>query len=315
MCRLNAVAISLSLLLFAASASAQIYRWVDDNGRVQFSDKPHSQQAEVVKLRSSASGWKPLNIEVIQQGSLQGGSARLDEAKVQRDVNLVYRFYDEVIYFDFYRQVPVKIHLLPNRAEYIAFVRKAMGADGSQSLGLYVPSLHEIAVYIHEDEIGGLESTYATIRHEASHAILHSLAERMPLWLNEGMAEQMETLVATDGELAILPHRNNRAVCLQRRQRVGDVLAFVEIKSDRWQKANLAEGTNQSMAGQLVYFLLSRSYGRSLITRLLQDYKRGVNVRSYYLLDEHYVGGRQTLNIHWRQWLSEDMRSPVEIRF
>lgn len=327
MFRLNAVVIFLSLLLAAASSSAQIYRWVDEQGRVQFSDKPQSEKAEILTLESSPSGWKPLDIEVVQQGTLAGhtsaaGAAAssndhraIDTARIQQDVNRVYRFYDQVMYFDFYQTVPVKIHLLANRAEYLAFVRAHLGADASQALGIYIPALHKIAVYLHEEEIGGINSTYATIRHEASHAILDSVARRMPLWLNEGMAEQMETLLEHNGQLVLHAHTANRRVCLQWPESVQQVLPFMEARSDYWQRANLQSGTNQAMAGQLVYHLLSKNYGRSLITRLLQDYKRGVNVRSYYLLDEHYIGGRKALDIHWKQWLKSGMNDPAVIRF
>lgn len=310
---LNVAVICLSAL-FAASASAAVYRWTDAQGQVHFSDKPQVQNAEQVQVKTQASSWQPLNIEVIQQGTLKGQEQALDVAKIQRDVNNVYRFYTNVIYFDFYRQVPVKIHLLPDRSEYLKFVRQQMGADASHSLGIYIPALHEIAVYLHEPRYGGIDSTYATIRHEASHAILHSLADILPSWLNEGMSEQMETLHLDNNQLVVTAHAGNR----RQVSRVGknrDILAMTEVQNHQWRHDNEQNGINQGLSGQLVYMLLSTTYGRSLVTRLLQDYKRGVNVRSYYLLDEHYIGGARALNIHWQQWLADGMATPAEIRF
>ena len=67
------------------------------------------------------------------------------------------------------------------------------------------------------------------------------------------------------------------------------------------------------MSGQLVYMLLSTDYGRSLITRLLQDYKRGVDVRAFYLLDQHYIGGASALDIHWKNWIAAGMETPAQI--
>ena len=98
-------------LLFPAMAQAQIYRWVDDKGQVHFSDKPVDKaKAEVVNIETSPSSWQPLDIEVIRQGNFAADAAQLGTARIQRDVNNVYRFYDQVMYFDFYRKVPVKIH-------------------------------------------------------------------------------------------------------------------------------------------------------------------------------------------------------------
>lgn len=313
---LSAAAIGLSLLLCICPAGAEVYRWVDEKGQVHFSDRSASAAgAETVQLKVRASQWQKLDIQVIQQGSLQQQAPALDVERIRQDVNNVYRFYDQVMYFDFYRQVPVKIHLLADRAEYIRYVQGRYGVDATRSLGIYLAQPHEIVVYLHEDRMGGLESTYATIRHEASHAILHSLAELMPVWLNEGMSEQMETLSQDEGQLLITAHRHNRQYCLAACSSGMDVLTFVEIPGNEWQKSNHQNGLNQSMSGQLVYMLLASSYGRSLITRLLQDYKRGVNKRSYYLLDEHYIGGRNALRVHWQRWLQQDMTAPQAIRF
>lgn len=49
----------VAFLLAAASPSvAEIYKWVDDSGKVHFSDrKNHNVKQEVVKVKPSASDW------------------------------------------------------------------------------------------------------------------------------------------------------------------------------------------------------------------------------------------------------------------
>lgn len=317
MCLPNAaaawIASALLLLLSTAAAASGIYRWVDADGRVHFSDRPQQQNAEKIQLNVQASAWQPMNIRVTQQGSLSNSEGQLDIERIRSDVNDIYRFYAQVLYFDFLRTVPVNIHLLPDRAEYLKYTRDLSGFDASNSLGVYIPALHTIVVYLHEEKWGGLNSTYATIRHEVSHAILHSLTGRLPDWLNEGMAEQMETLRHNGSAFVIDAHRGNRQRFLARQQQAMPVLKFVEIRSDTWRKSNHSHGINQEMSGQLVFMLLSTDYGRSLITRLLQDYKRGVDMRSYYLLDQHYIGGAPALDIHWKKWIAAGMETPAQI--
>jgi hypothetical protein len=48
------VAISLALCLAALPASAQMYKWVDSNGKVQYSDKPPPSNVKTEKLRAPA---------------------------------------------------------------------------------------------------------------------------------------------------------------------------------------------------------------------------------------------------------------------
>ena len=310
---------ALLLSGWASPGLAQVYKWIDEQGRVHFGDKPlhqNVQQAEKIELKSSHQAWQPLNIEVLYQGSLQArrdSEYELDQERIQRQVNWVYRFYDEVLYFDFYKKVPVKIHVLKNEREYHQYVFSISGHKPTNSLGVYLPSSHEIAVFIHPKKWGGKENTYKTIKHEASHAILHSLAERMPHWLNEGMAEQMETLSFSGEKFIIDRHRKNHRSVLARKKQLAEAGRFIEMDSLRW-RGELANGSpHQAMAGQLVFLSLSKSYGRSFITRLLQDYKRGVKLRSFYLLDQHYIGGTSAFSLHWQQWLSQGMTQPERI--
>jgi len=309
----------LLLLLFSLTAQAEIYKWVDENGKVHFGDKPRQQKAinaQKLNIQTNPGYWQPLNIEVLYQGSLENNLTdkhKLDQQRIQTEVNWVYRFYDEVLYFDFYKKVPVKINVLKDVREYQAHVLKISGYNPTNSLGVYLPSLHEIAVYIHAPQYGGKEGTYATIRHEASHAILHSLAEVMPRWLNEGMAEQMETLSYSNGQFRIKRHQHNHHRILTQRNGLIPADEYIEVDNVVWVEGLKSGKPNQAMAGQLVFLSLSKSYGRSFITRLLQDYKRGVRLRSFYLLDGHYIGGASAFNLHWLQWLSEGMAQPENI--
>ena len=40
-----------ALVLLATAVHAKIYKWVDENGSIHFSDKPYSQDAKEVKVK------------------------------------------------------------------------------------------------------------------------------------------------------------------------------------------------------------------------------------------------------------------------
>ncbi len=310
---LGLVVVLVGLLATNNAAAGNVYRWVDAQGKVHFGDRPattdHAEQLDV----EVGQGWQPFAIQVFYEAGLASLPQQpLDQARIQREVNWVYRFYDQVLYFDFFRQVPVSIHVFPDVGSYQRYVSAHVAGPFPPSLGIYLPVSNEIAVYLQPSELGGIENTYNTIRHEVSHAIMDSLASRLPLWLNEGVAEQMETLSWADNRFVIDAHQMNRAVLDHYRDQAMDVLAFVEIPGDEWQ-ARLESGPNQAMAGQLVYRLLSTSYGRACVTRLLQDYKRGERLRSYYLLDKHYIGSVAAFKLHWSQWLASGMKQPERV--
>ncbi|WP_221795146.1 DUF4124 domain-containing protein [Oceanobacter mangrovi] len=301
----------LLLVALAGACQAEIYRWVDAQGQTHFGDRPTStDKAEKLTIESH-NGWQQLDIKVEFNGFAEATPAELAQMRetIQQDVNHVYQFYDKVLYFDFYQTVPVSIRFIEKQADYIKYLRGFPGALAVESRGIYLSSQHEIVVFLRDS----LELTFATIRHETSHAVLHSLAELVPRWLNEGVAEQMETLSVENGQFVIGRNAENYSLLLRYQSKATDVLEFVEQNSEQWGKS-LMDGPNQAMAGQLVFRLFSTSYGRSLITRLLQAYKRGVNKRSYYLLDELYIGGKSAFKLHWNQWLANKMEQPRVVR-
>lgn len=50
---MRTIALAVLLVLFASTAQAKIYRWVDKNGSVHFSDKPYSEDAQEIKINET----------------------------------------------------------------------------------------------------------------------------------------------------------------------------------------------------------------------------------------------------------------------
>ncbi len=97
------------VLVASSLASGQIYRWVDENGKTHFGDKKQEAlvQEEVV-LDKHTSEWKKYVININDVDEIMTS----DELKrIEKDVNVVYRFFDEKLYFDIYKTVPVTIRL------------------------------------------------------------------------------------------------------------------------------------------------------------------------------------------------------------
>jgi len=70
------LSVAIGLLLFLAlPASAQLYKWVDSNGKVQYSDKPPPSNIKTEKLRDSA---RAAGAPAASEGK---GAAKQDAAK------------------------------------------------------------------------------------------------------------------------------------------------------------------------------------------------------------------------------------------
>ncbi|MGP4844467.1 DUF4124 domain-containing protein [Marinobacter sp. 1Y8] len=291
----------LLIVLQPLTAWAEIYRYTDENGVVHFGDRQvQSQQQETVQLRGSRSDWQRYQIDVVA-----GGGATLTDAereRIETDVNHVYRFFDDVLYFDIHRTVPVNILLLPDKATYDTYLSTRLDGPLPPTRGIFLGRTNEIVVYFRDDR----EGTFRTVKHETGHAIVSTLTPYLPAWLNEGLAEQMEMLTRSGDRLRIESHPENTADVRYMRDKnlMAEVKAFLSMQSIDWRGHYLDKGYSlQSQTGEFVYFLLSSPTGRSFLTRLTHQYARGDRTLAAYLVDEHYIGGMRVMQDNWDLWL------------
>ena len=56
---MNRILVMVAAIAFSAAASAQLYKWVDGNGKVQYGDTPPGDAAKVTRLRAASPGAAP----------------------------------------------------------------------------------------------------------------------------------------------------------------------------------------------------------------------------------------------------------------
>ncbi len=297
-------------MVAANTGYAEIYKWVDDDGKVHFSDrKDHSIKQEVVSVRPGASKWSRFDIDI---NAVDVDLSDEERQQIVDGVNNVYEFFDRVMSFDMYRTVPVNILIFRDRAEYRNYLIRNSRGMAIASYGLYIPSEHQIVVYVRENR----SLTFKTIKHEVSHAVVDTIIPYAPTWLNEGLAEQMEMLERDDSGLYIVRHPENQRVVAKAREQghIEDIARFLKLPSNKWQHSEMSgNGYLRAQSSQFVYFLLSKPTGRNFIARLLHTFNRGERTLSYYLVDENYIGGVSMLELDWRQWLHHQGEGVVRL--
>ena len=298
----NPVLVFLLSMIFAVSGHAQIYKWVDEDGKIHFSDREdHRVEQEVVSVKPGASKWSRFDIKI------KAVDVELSEEENQQivdGVNNVYEFFDRVMSFDMYRTVPVNILMFKDKAEYRNYLVRRNRGLAVASYGLYIPSEHQIVVYVQENR----SRTFETIKHEVSHAVVDTIVPYAPLWLNEGLAEQMEMLERDESGLYFERHQENSWVVAQAREqgRLTGISQFLKLSSYKWRHSELSgHGSLRAQSGQFLSFLLSKPTRRNFVVRLMHNFNRGDRTLAYYLVDDNYIGGVSMLDLDWRRWLHE----------
>jgi hypothetical protein len=289
-------------MIFAVSGHAKIYKWVDEDGKIHFSDREdHRVEQEVVSVKPGASKWSRFDIKI------KAVDVELSEEENQQivdGVNNVYEFFDRVMSFDMYRTVPVNILMFKDKAEYRNYLVRRNKGLAVASYGLYIPSEHQIVVYVQENR----SRTFETIKHEVSHAVVDTIVPYAPLWLNEGLAEQMEMLERDESGLYFERHQENSWVVAQAREqgRLTGISQFLKLSSYKWRHSELSgHGSLRAQSGQFLSFLLSKPTRRNFVVRLMHNFNRGDRTLAYYLVDDNYIGGVSMLDLDWRRWLHE----------
>jgi hypothetical protein len=152
---------------------------------------------------------------------------------------------------------PVVINLFASRREYLRAVRDVAPDAGSRrAIFVSTDSGGQVYCYRHSELVTDL-------RHELTHAILHSMLPFLPLWLDEGLAEYFET--ARDERASGHPSQKRVALAAKFRVTWHPNLKKLEAKNDL---SEVSLG-NYREAWAWVHFLL---HGPPEATHLLRRY-------------------------------------------
>lgn len=297
-------------MIVASSGYAEIYKWVDENGKVHFSDrKDHRVAQEVVNLKPGASTWSRFDIDI---KAIDVELSDEENQQIVDGVNNVYEFFDRVMSFDMYRTVPVNILILRDSTEYRNYLVRRNKGLAVASYGLYIPSEHQIVVYVRKNR----SLTFKTIKHEVSHAVVNTIVPYAPSWLNEGLAEQMEMLKRDEEGLYFERHEENLRVVAHAREqgRLMDIDQLLKLSSDKWRHSDMSGWSSlRAQSGQFVGFLLSKPTRRNFVVRLMHNFNRGDRTLSYYLVDDNYLGGVSMLGLDWMRWLHTQGKGVIRL--
>ena len=119
---------------------------------------------------------------------------------------------------------PILINVFESRRSYLEFISK-QAPEGKRRRALFVQSEDHGSVYayVHSDMLTDL-------RHETTHAILHSSLPFLPLWLDEGLAEYFE--VPAQQRASNHPHQGRVKLAARFRLTWRPSLVRLEAKRD-----------------------------------------------------------------------------------
>ena len=272
----------------------KIYKWVDAEGRTHFGEKPAlANDASNKETEDLSKQYEALQQAVklsIEYPNWAGDS--LIESEIKKQGKMVHKVLSHYVPKSHLRQVNLKIILFKNVAEFEAHRDEQ---KGNAQWGAYYSSASN-SIYLPRYQ--NIEQTMAIARHEMTHAMLAGMLGPVPVWINEGLAEYMESF----------SWRINIAVAEPRVSEYGQLkgasmeqLANTEHQDfyGRDQKMNYLQ------AAASMYFLLDHQAGRQWLKRSFTFYAENPCRKASIdqLFGQNYPDGIDGASRNFNAWL------------
>lgn len=326
-----ATLLGVAALTLSAAAGAQIYKWVDKEGRVHYSDTaPEGVESQEVSERlrdavstytpatppaASGSGAAPEATQAVGVSTSDPGRprsvvveiipvefelTRTDEKQIREEVERMYRTYVELFGWSPQPRRPVKIRIFGRLAAWDAYPKTIEPALAHRSH--YSTSRAEVVMHGTRFNIDAIE----VLRHEVSHAILHMEIGHAPPWINEGLAEVFRTSSPGRDRTTITPNRAGIEI-VKLKIREGSLAPwgrYVDISHGQWRRESRGvETTYYRVASSMMSFLLSSRAG----TECLRDVLAQGRQSGFGVLSESFgrhCGDLARLDADWRTWVA-----------
>lgn len=277
--------------------TSRIYKWVDQQGKVHFTDKAPQQQrvADLSQKYTKKAQYFRLTVE--QQGD---SLPNWMKDKLTADTQKIFHIMTRNMPLADLRQVTLTIKVFDQLDQFSRY-RSEVAPTLKTNSGFYNPRLNVAAVMRQRND----QTTYAVARHEATHVIIAGLFGFIPSWFTEGLAEYFEQMELL-GQLAIIKPNRGWLRLLTRQQQQNQLMSlnqYLSFSGRTWYEQDLA--TMYATAWSIVYFLMERPDTQLVLSKYMKALSENKckTIDAKIFFEENYPGGLKALDQQWQYWL------------
>jgi uncharacterized protein DUF4124 len=278
------------------SRETSIHRWVDAGGVTHYSDQAPTAPVSGHRVLE-VHGLPPVKVEA------SGYDVNLPpdlERRAVVDTLAVQRVFHDTLGIDGPAGMSLRIVFVGNAASYAKLVGEPALAA---SAGAYVPPQHTIYVRMQAND----EISFAILRHEITHALIHEWVGNLPVPLNEGLAEYFRRyrVAGMGGEIDIAADRGALTGAAPAGDGEEALVELLALTGPAFYAADRDRRYERAYA--LVARLLSSPEGTAALHEVLARQKADpcVPVLAEGILEARYPGGLKALAADWASFLHD----------
>ena len=280
-------------------AQGKVFKWVDAEGKVHFTDKPKGKGAEDLSNRYKMEK-QYFRMSITAAG---GNLPPFLHDRLSADLKQLYFILSRWLPDQYIKQVDLNVKVFNDQTKFDVYREEHVPGLETAS-GFYKPSMDEAVVMVQRDAA----MTQSIARHEATHVINSGLYGRTPVWFNEGLAEYFERL-SIEGQGKRVNPSPYHLELLQEALADGELMSvsdYLSIKDRSWRDHE--QNMMYAMAWSVVHFMMQDSLGREtmklLMIHMAENFCQPVNTVTF--IEQHYVGGMKAFSERWRAALTSN---------
>lgn len=290
----RSIFLCLLFQFYSSITNAEIYRWTDETGRIQFSDKkPLKSQSDNVSQKYNTKDPFTINI------SGRGYHIPLKTKGVIRSsVIKMSEILSDKLGIEYKNNTHIDVIIFGDKNSYIAYGGKP------NTSGFYSRKKNEaVARKTYNDN-----TTLKTVIHETSHLLLSYNYRNIPRWLDEGLAEYFEGMKLSFTSVEIPPnerwHKRLKKLLLN-----GNLISlkeYISLTPGNWVAFdNANDNIGYAYGWSIMSFLMSTPEGQHTLSQLFSGLKNAKQNKDYSFntINRFYPGGFNVFESDWKAWL------------
>ena len=236
--------------------------------------------------------------------------------KIKKGIVFLYNFFHTAFGLNYDKPFEIKIRFFGNFKDFKAYQKQVSDSTSDSDAGFHSKkTTNEIVIFFRDNELENDNILYQSVNmmyHEATHFFIYYHFYRLPMWIEEGLAEYLRG-IRIENDNVIIAYGANEEAWLKYWLANGKLVSlktYIDMPYEDWKNYNKRLfGAGYITSWSLFYFSMSTKENRDIIKDILCNLRDTQNWEQPSLaFNKYYPGGIKQMEKDWVDWFMQPRR-------